>query len=189
MKTVKLIEAKRGELEKLSDAELRAKTDEFRAMLKEGKTLDDLLVDALAAVREGAFRAIGQRAYPVQLAGAVVLHQGRIAELKTGEGKTLTAALAAYLNALPGEGVHVVTVNDYLAKYHSEWMGKIYRFMGMQGVRAAHEAAGSAEESCEKAQIDPYETLNLFKNAHRAADYDIIHGRFGVIAQLVRASR
>ncbi|MBO7358701.1 MAG: preprotein translocase subunit SecA [Clostridia bacterium] len=159
MKTVKLIEAKRGELEKLSDAELRAKTDEFRAMLKDGKTLDDLLVDALAAVREGAFRAIGQRAYPVQLAGAVVLHQGRIAELKTGEGKTLTAALAAYLNALPGEGVHVVTVNDYLAKYHSEWMGKIYRFMGMQVGLILHDMTPEQRQEAYRADIT-YATNN-----------------------------
>ena len=159
MKTVKLIEAKREELEKLSDAELRAKTDEFRAMLKEGKTLDDLLVDALAAVREGAFRAIGQRAYPVQLAGAVVLHQGRIAELKTGEGKTLTAALAAYLNALPGEGVHVVTVNDYLAKYHSEWMGKIYRFMGMKVGLILHDMTPEQRQEAYRADIT-YATNN-----------------------------
>ncbi|MBR5010329.1 MAG: preprotein translocase subunit SecA, partial [Clostridia bacterium] len=159
MKTVKLIEAKRGELEKLSDAELRAKTEEFRGMLKDGKTLDDLLVDALAAVREGAYRAIGQRAYPVQLAGAIVLHQGRIAELKTGEGKTLTAALAAYLNALPGEGVHVVTVNDYLAKYHSEWMGKIYRFMGMKVGLILHDMTPEQRQEAYMADIT-YATNN-----------------------------
>ncbi|MBR4429567.1 MAG: preprotein translocase subunit SecA, partial [Clostridia bacterium] len=159
MKTVKLIEAKRGELEKLSDAELRAKTEEFRGMLRDGKTLDDLLVDALAAVREGAYRAIGQRAYPVQLAGAIVLHQGRIAELKTGEGKTLTAALAAYLNALPGEGVHVVTVNDYLAKYHSEWMGKIYRFMGMKVGLILHDMTPEQRQEAYMADIT-YATNN-----------------------------
>ncbi|MGN1026457.1 MAG: preprotein translocase subunit SecA [Faecousia sp.] len=115
----------------LSDEELRAKTGEFKARLDGGETLDDLLPEAFAAVREASDRVIGLRPYPVQLLGGIVLHQGRIAEMKTGEGKTLVAILPSYLNALTGKGVHVVTVNDYLAKYQSEWMGKVYKFMGL----------------------------------------------------------
>ena len=115
----------------LSDEELRGKTGEFKARLDQGETLDDLLPEAFAAVREASDRVIGLRPYPVQLLGGIVLHQGRIAEMKTGEGKTLVAILPSYLNALTGKGVHVVTVNDYLAKYQSEWMGKVYKFMGL----------------------------------------------------------
>ncbi len=115
----------------LSDNELKAKTAEFKARLAEGETLDDLLPEAFAAVREAADRVLGMRPYPVQLIGGIILHQGRIAEMKTGEGKTLVAILPCYLNALTGNGVHVVTVNDYLAKRDSEWMGKVYRFMGL----------------------------------------------------------
>ncbi len=119
------------EISKLSDEELRAKTDEFRAELKEGKTLDDILPEAFAVVREASKRVLGMRHFDVQLIGGIVLHQGRIAEMKTGEGKTLVATLPVYLNALSGEGVHVITVNDYLAKRDSEWMGKVYRFLGL----------------------------------------------------------
>ena len=115
----------------LSDEELKAKTAEFKSRLAEGETLDDLLPEAFAAVREAADRVLGMRPYPVQLIGGIILHQGRIAEMKTGEGKTLVAILPCYLNALTGNGVHVVTVNDYLAKRDSEWMGKVYRFMGL----------------------------------------------------------
>ena len=115
----------------LSDEELRAKTGELKARLDGGETLDDLLPEAFAAIREASDRVIGLRPYPVQLLGGIVLHQGRIAEMKTGEGKTLVAILPCYLNALTGKGVHVVTVNDYLAKYQSEWMGKVYKFMGL----------------------------------------------------------
>ncbi|MDR0841394.1 MAG: preprotein translocase subunit SecA [Christensenellaceae bacterium] len=115
----------------LSHAELRAKTDAFRAALKEGQTLDDILPEAYAAVREAARRTIGQRHYDVQLIGGIVLHQGRIAEMKTGEGKTITETLPAYLNALTGRGVHIVTVNDYLASRDAQWMGKIYRYLGL----------------------------------------------------------
>ena len=115
----------------LSEEELRGKTAQFKARLAEGETLDDLLPEAFAAIREAADRVLGMRPYPVQLLGGIVLHQGRIAEMKTGEGKTLVAILPSYLNALTGEGVHVVTVNDYLAKYQSEWMGKVYRYMGL----------------------------------------------------------
>ena len=115
----------------LTDEELKAKTPELKARLANGETLDDILVDAFAAIREAADRVLGMRPYRVQLIGGIVLHQGRIAEMKTGEGKTLVAILPAYLNALSGKGVHIVTVNDYLAKRDSEWMGKVYRFMGL----------------------------------------------------------
>ena len=116
----------------LDDETLKAKTGEFRQRLEAGETLDDLLPEAFAAIREAADRVLGMRPYPVQLIGGIVLHQGRIAEMKTGEGKTLVAILPAYLNALTGKGVHIVTVNDYLAKRDSEWMGKVYRFMGLE---------------------------------------------------------
>ena len=125
------IEALDGEYSKLTDAELRAKTDEFKARLANGETLDDILPEAFAAVREAAWRVLGMKPFRVQLIGGIVLHQGRIAEMKTGEGKTLVAVLPAYLNALTGEGVHIVTVNDYLARRDSEWMGKVHRFMGL----------------------------------------------------------
>jgi preprotein translocase subunit SecA len=115
----------------LSDAELRAMTDELRQRYEEGQTLDDLLPEAFATVREASQRVIGQRHFDVQLMGGGALHMGNIAEMKTGEGKTLTAVLAAYLNALNGRGVHIVTVNDYLARYHAEWMGRIHRFLGL----------------------------------------------------------
>ena len=116
---------------KLSDAELRAKTDEFKQRLAGGETLDDILPEAFAAVREASWRVLGMKPFRVQLIGGIVLHQGRIAEMKTGEGKTLVAVLPAYLNALTGEGVQIVTVNDYLARRDSEWMGKVHRFMGL----------------------------------------------------------
>ena len=116
---------------KLSEEELRGKTAAFKARLAEGETLDDLLPEAFAAIREAAWRVLGMKPYPVQIIGGIVLHQGRIAEMKTGEGKTLVAILPCYLNALNGQGVHVVTVNDYLAKYQSEWMGKVYKYMGL----------------------------------------------------------
>ena len=125
------IVALEDEYKALTDAQLQAKTPEFKARLLRGETLDDLLPEAFAAVREAADRVLGMRPYPVQLVGGIVLHQGRIAEMKTGEGKTLVATLPAYLNALTGEGVHIVTVNDYLAKRDSEWMGKVHRFMGL----------------------------------------------------------
>ena len=115
----------------LTEEELKAKTQEFKNRYASGESLDDLLPEAFAAIREAADRVIGLRPYPVQLIGGIVLHQGRIAEMKTGEGKTLVAILPAYLNALTGRGVHIVTVNDYLAKYQSEWMGKVYRYMGL----------------------------------------------------------
>ena len=131
MPIVNQIEALSEKYKALSDAELQAKTPEFKERLAKGETLDDILPEAFAALREAADRVLGLRPYRVQLIGGIVLHQGRIAEMKTGEGKTLVATLPAYLNALAGEGVHIVTVNDYLAKRDSEWMGKVYRFMGL----------------------------------------------------------
>ncbi len=125
------IEAMGPAMEKLSDEELRAKTDEFKKRLSEGETLDDLLVEAYAVVREAATRVLGMRHYRVQLIGGVILHQGRIAEMKSGEGKTLVSTLPAYLNALEGKGVHIVTVNDYLANRDAEWMGAVHRFLGL----------------------------------------------------------
>ena len=125
------IEALEPDFQALSDAQLAAKTPEFKSRLEQGETLDGLLPEAFAVVREAAHRVLGLRPYRVQLVGGVVLHQGRIAEMKTGEGKTLVATLPAYLNALTGKGVHIVTVNDYLAKYGSEWVGKVFRFMGL----------------------------------------------------------
>ena len=123
--------AREAEYRALTDEQLQAKTPEFKKRLQAGETLDDILPDAFAACREAAERTVGMRPYPVQVIGGVCLHQGRIAEMKTGEGKTLVATLPAYLNALTGEGVHIVTVNDYLARRDSEWMGKIYKFMGL----------------------------------------------------------
>ena len=125
------IVALEGAYDALSEDALKAKTTEFKERLSKGETLDDILVEAFAAVREAAWRVLGMKPYPVQLIGGIVLHQGRIAEMKTGEGKTLVAILPCYLNALTGKGVHVVTVNDYLAKRDSEWMGKVYRYMGL----------------------------------------------------------
>ena len=115
----------------LSDDALRAKTEEFRQRLAAGESLDDLLPEAFATVREASQRTLGMRPFDVQLVGGIVLHQGKIAEMRTGEGKTLVATLPAYLNALGGEGVHIITVNDYLARRDADWMGKIYEFLGM----------------------------------------------------------
>ncbi|MFL4992551.1 MAG: preprotein translocase subunit SecA, partial [Microvirga sp.] len=128
---VAAINAMEAELEALSDEQLRARTEDFKAQLAAGKTLDDILVPAFATVREAAKRTLGQRHFDVQLIGGMVLHEGSIAEMRTGEGKTLVATLPVYLNALAGKGVHVVTVNDYLARRDSEWMGQIYRFLGL----------------------------------------------------------
>ena len=131
MPRVQAINALEDEVSALSDADLKARTETFKAQLAEGKTLDDILVPAFATVREAAKRTLGQRHFDVQLIGGMILHEGSIAEMKTGEGKTLVATLAVYLNALAGRGVHVVTVNDYLAKRDSEWMGQIYGFLGL----------------------------------------------------------
>ena len=120
-----------ADFERLSDEELRAKTGEFRARLKDGAALDELLPEAFAAVREAAKRTLGQRHYDVQLLGGIVLHQGKISEMKTGEGKTLVATLPLYLNALAGKGCHLATVNDYLARRDPYWMGSVYHALGV----------------------------------------------------------
>ncbi len=130
-KTVQQINGFEASFEPLSDDELRAKTDEFRGRLSNGESLDDILPEAFATVREAAKRALGQRHYDVQMLGGIVLHRGMISEMKTGEGKTLVATLAVYLNALEGKGVHVVTVNDYLAQRDASWMGQVYTFLGL----------------------------------------------------------
>ncbi len=137
--TAEAINALEPELEKLSDADLRARTEMFRKQLAEGTELQELLVPAFATVREAAKRTLGQRHFDVQLIGGMVLHQGKIAEMKTGEGKTLVATLPVYLNALTQRGVHVVTVNDYLAKRDAEWMGRIYKFLGLTVGCIVHE--------------------------------------------------
>jgi len=129
---VKRINALEPEISKLSDEDLKRKTPEFKQRLERGESLDDLLVEAFAVVREVAKRTIGMRHFDVQLMGGIVLHQGKIAEMQTGEGKTLVATLPAYLNALEGKGVHIVTVNDYLAKRDRYWMGPIYEFLGLE---------------------------------------------------------
>ena len=130
-RVVARINALESEFEALSDAELQAKTAEFRQRLKEGTALDDLQVEAFATVREASRRVLEMRHFDVQLIGGMVLHEGKIAEMRTGEGKTLVATLPAYLNALTGKGVHIVTVNDYLARRDAEWMGQVYGFLGM----------------------------------------------------------
>ncbi len=125
-----VVEELSDDFEALTDDELRAKTGEFRDRLAKGETLDDLLPEAFATAREAAWRVLQQKHFHVQIMGGAALHFGNIAEMKTGEGKTLTCVLPAYLNALAGEGVHVVTVNDYLAKRDAEWMGRVHRFSG-----------------------------------------------------------
>jgi len=148
-KAVGKINAWEPEFEKLTDEELRAKTDEFKQRLANGETLDDLLPEAFAVVREAAKRTIGQRHFDVQMIGGMVLHQGRIAEMKTGEGKTLTATLPLYLNSLEGKGAHLVTVNDYLAKFHAQWMGPIYHFLGVSvgALQGSNPETGELEAS------------------------------------------
>ena len=130
-KTVENILSLDHEYQKLSESELKGKTNQFKARLAAGETLDDILPEAFATVREASSRVLGMKHFPVQIEGGIILHQGRIAEMKTGEGKTLVATLPVYLNALSGKGVHIVTVNDYLAKRDSEWMGKVYRYLGL----------------------------------------------------------
>ena len=149
------------QMEDLTDEELRAKTGEFKERLKAGETLDDLLPEAFAVCREGAWRSVGLKHFKVQVIGGIALHQGRISEMKTGEGKTLVATLAAYLNALEGKGVHVVTVNDYLAKRDAEWMGKIYTFLGLTVGCVVHGMSDKAKKAAYAADIT-YGTNNEF---------------------------
>ncbi len=150
-----------GKYKSMSDRELREQTDIFRKRLADGETLDDIMPEALAVCREAGDRVLGKRAFPVQIIGAIVLHQGRIAEMKTGEGKTLTACLASYLNALSGEGVHVVTVNDYLAKFQSEEMGRVYRFLGLSIGVILHSKSNAERREAYNCDIT-YGTNNEF---------------------------
>ncbi len=153
MPIVDKIEALEDEYRKLSDEQLKGKTAEFKARLAKGETLDDILPEAFATVREASDRVLGMRHYRVQLIGGIVLHQGRIAEMKTGEGKTLVATLPSYLNALTGEGVHIVTVNDYLAKRDSEWMGKVHRFLGLTVGLIIHDMNSEQRKAAYAADI------------------------------------
>ncbi len=155
------IEELEPKIKALTDDELKTKTGEFKKRLSDGETLDDILPEAFAVVREASVRVLGKRHFRVQLIGGVVLHQGRIAEMKTGEGKTLVATLPAYLNALEGKGVHVVTVNDYLARFHSEWMGKIYTFLGLSVGLIVHDMDNSARRKAYNCDIT-YGTNNEF---------------------------
>ena len=150
-----------AQMQKLSDEELRAKTDEFRDRLKKGETLDDLLPEAFAVCREADWRVLGLKPYPVQIIGGIVLHRACIAEMQTGEGKTLVATMPVYLNALTGEGVHVVTVNDYLAKRDSEWMGKVYRFLGLTVGLVVHDVPAAQRKKAYEADVT-YGTNNEF---------------------------
>lgn len=158
---VKRINELEASVKALSDKELRAKTEEFRARFAKGETLDALLPEAYAVVREAAVRTVGMRHFDVQLLGGIVLHQGRIAEMKTGEGKTLVATLPAYLNAIPGKGVHIVTVNDYLASRDAAWMGKIYRFLGMSVGCIVHDIEPAERREAYNCDIT-YGTNNEF---------------------------
>ncbi|MBQ9852006.1 MAG: preprotein translocase subunit SecA [Ruminiclostridium sp.] len=158
---VQKIEALEEEYKTLTDAQLQAKTPELKARLANGETLDDILPEAFATCREAAWRVLGMRPYRVQLIGGIILHQGRIAEMKTGEGKTLVATLPAYLNALAGEGVHIITVNDYLAKRDSEWMGKVYRFLGLTVGLVIHGIDAKGKQEAYNADIT-YGTNNEF---------------------------
>ncbi len=141
------------EYSKLSDSELKAKTPQFIERLEKGETLDDILPEAFAACREASWRVLGLKHYPVQIIGGIVLHQGRIAEMRTGEGKTLVATLPAYLNALSKKGVHIVTVNDYLAKRDSEWMGKVHRFLGLTVGLIVHDLTSEERRKAYAADI------------------------------------
>ena len=141
------------EYSRLSDEQLKAKTDEFKKRLADGETLDDILPEAFATCREASWRVLNMKHFPVQIIGGIILHQGRIAEMKTGEGKTLVATLPAYLNALSGKGVHIVTVNDYLARRDSEWMGKVFRFLGLSVGLIVHELDNEQRREAYNADI------------------------------------
>ncbi|MBQ3866140.1 MAG: preprotein translocase subunit SecA, partial [Clostridia bacterium] len=159
--TIRDIEALEEKYRAMSEEELRGTTERLKKRLADGQTLEDVLPDAFAAVREAGDRVLGTRHYRVQLIGGVVLHQGRIAEMKTGEGKTLMATLPAYLNALTGEGVHIVTVNDYLAKRDSEWMGKLYRYLGLTVGLVIHDMTPEERRAAYAADVT-YGTNNEF---------------------------
>ena len=174
---VEKINSLEEDIKKLSDEKLKAKTQEFKERLKKEETLDDILSEAFACAREAAMRAIGQRHFDVQLMGGITLHQGKIAEMKTGEGKTLAAILSMYLNALEGKGVHLITVNDYLARRDCAWMGPIFHKLGLTAAAVNHEK--SYQFSLEKKDVDPtsieYENL-LTVTRKEAYDSDITYG-------------
>ena len=175
------IEALEPEMQQLSDGELKNKTREFRERLEKGETLDDLLPEAFAVVREASVRTIGLRHFRVQLIGGIILHQGRIAEMKTGEGKTLVSTLPAYLNALTGEGVQIVTVNDYLAKRDAEWMGQIHEFLGLTvGVvlNSMNNDERRAAYNCDITYVTNNELgFDYLQRAAGAAGHEICHHR------------
>ncbi len=173
--TVDKIEALEDEYRALSDHDLRAKTAEFKSRLADGETLDDILPEAFAACREAADRVLGMRPYRVQLIGGIILHQGRIAEMKTGEGKTLVATLPAYLNGLTGQGVHIITVNDYLAKRDSEWMGKVYKYLGLTVGLVIHGVDKADKQRAYAADIT-YGTNNEF-------GFDYLRDNMAIYAQ------
>ncbi|MBR2749151.1 MAG: DEAD/DEAH box helicase, partial [Firmicutes bacterium] len=160
-KTADEVMALEPEMAALTDEQLRAKTDEFKERLANGETLDDILVEAFAVVREASWRTLHMKHFKVQVIGGICLHEGRIAEMKTGEGKTLVATLPVYLNALEGKGVHVVTVNDYLAKRDCEWMGEIYKFLGLTVGCVIHAVEGEERKAAYQADIT-YGTNNEF---------------------------
>ena len=160
-KTADQVMALDSQMAALSDEELKGKTAEFKERLAAGETLDDILVEAFAVCREAAARSVGMKHFKVQVIGGIALHQGRIAEMKTGEGKTLVATLPAYLNALEGKGVHIVTVNDYLAKRDAEWMGKIYTFLGLTVGCVIHGISDKTRKAAYQADIT-YGTNNEF---------------------------
>src|SRR5438552_4299800 len=156
------VNALEPELKELDDAGLRARSDELRAKAQEGHDLDELLIDAFAICREAARRTIGLRHFDVQLVGGIVLHQGKIAEMKTGEGKTLVASLALYLNALAGKGVHLVTVNDYLARRYAGWMGPIYHLLGLSvGINVGSTATYISDHEYFDETLPDYSWHNL----------------------------
>ena len=155
------VEAYDQQMQEMSDQQLRDKTDEFKERLKNGETLDDILPEAFAVCREASVRSLGMKPFRVQIIGGIVLHQGRIAEMKTGEGKTLVATLPVYLNALEGKGVHVVTVNDYLAKRDMEWMGKLYNFLGLSVGCVIHGISEEERKAAYNADIT-YGTNNEY---------------------------
>ena len=150
-KLVTEIEALDEDMQKLKDVEFKAKTDEFKTRLSKGETLDDILVEAFALAREACFRAIGEKPFRVQLIGGIAIHRGNIAEMKTGEGKTLTTVLPAYLNALSGQGVHVITTNEYLSTRNAEWMGPIYDMLGVSvGINTRDKSPQEKRDGCKK---------------------------------------
>ena len=185
---VAAIGALEADLAGLSDESLRARTDEFRTRLAEGEGVEDLFVEAFATVREAARRMLGERPFDVQLMGGIVLHRGMIAEMKTGEGKTLVATMPVYLNALEGKGVHVVTVNDYLAQRDSEWMGRIYGFLGLSVGCIVHGVSDDERRQAYAADVT-YGTNNEFGFDYLRDNHEIRPRGIGAAAVQLRHRR